>query len=77
MRRQRSVFKQTACNKIRHDTYAAAKSHLGEVTALNMSKGTPHKDKGLQVYRCPDCGKYHVGHEQFAAKRGNGAHKRS
>lgn len=57
--------KKTKCNKVRYETKDEAEIGLGMVQALNMGKGQSDKDKGLHTYKCPYCGKFHVGHKRL------------
>lgn len=56
MSSKRAIRRRACSRKIRHETEAAARGHIGQL----------HKRKGWQghmnAYRCSFCGGWHVGH---------------
>jgi len=51
-----------ACRKIQHASERAARDHLLHVAARNAVYGSGRPGLELRVYRCPECGFFHVGH---------------
>ncbi len=51
-----------ATGKIQHDKVSAMKHAEG-------LRRKPGQKGAVQTYRCPDCGKWHVGHSQLRRKR--------
>lgn len=45
------------CKKVEHKTYWKARSHLASLAKRTGSSS-------LQVYKCKECGWYHVGHRK-------------
>jgi ribosomal protein L32 len=53
------------CHKQAHATKAKAVKHLADIRRGGKAKG----HAPLEIYRCPDCGHWHLGHRPYSAQR--------
>lgn len=50
------------CGKVRHPTYESAVGHMGNLK--NDPRDHWRRRQQLQVYHCPECKAFHVGHSR-------------
>lgn len=61
---------RTTCNKRRYPDAESAARGMILTQELNHSRGRPKWNRGLHVYLCPECGRWHVGHGRGVVKAG-------
>jgi hypothetical protein len=57
-----SIPPRAGCRKLQHRTERAARQQLLSLRARNLVFDSGRAGRELHVYRCDDCGFYHVGH---------------
>lgn len=60
------------CRFVKHETKGAAKVQMSRLIRLGRAEVPGKPGKELNVYRCPACGYWHVGHRASYAARAGG-----
>jgi hypothetical protein len=56
------------CAKIRHDTREGAERQRAQLERRDQRRGAPFRPGHLNVYHCPACEAWHVGHSRKRRK---------
>lgn len=56
-----------ACRKCGYATLADAKKHRDWLVMRNTMSGNTDKNRNLNIYRCPRCRLFHLGHKSHTS----------